>query len=122
MCKVLVVDDSDSWFSAVAAECEKVGISALRAFDHDQAMEAASEQRPSLVLVDLLVAAKAGAGFIRQLRSLPNMKDTPMLLTTSGTSVTTARHAVGGAAEVVGKDRRALASLSERLRKLPLSA
>lgn len=122
MSKVLVIDDSDTWFSAVAEECAKAGFSAIRAMDHDEAFVAVSEERPSLVLVDLLVAAKAGAGFIRRLRSMPQMKDTPMVLASSGTSAHTARQAVGGGAEVVSKDKRALEHLSERLRKLPLSA
>lgn len=122
MGKVLVIDDSDRWFSAVAAECEKVGFSALRAMNHDEAMSVANEQRPSLVVVDLLVAARAGAGFIRQLRSLPHMKNTTMLLATSGTSHASAKQAVGGAAEIVGKDSDSLVRLSEHLRKMPLNA
>lgn len=122
MSKVLVIDDSDTWFSAVAEECAKAGFSAVRAMDHAQAFAAVNEERPSLVMVDLLVAAKAGAGFIRRLRSMPQMKHTPMVLASSGTTSHTAKQAVGADAEVVAKDKQSLQSLSERLRKLPLSA
>lgn len=120
---VLVIDESDAWFMAVATECEKLGYSAVRARHRDEALAAAQQQKPVLVMVDLLLAAKSGAGFIRRLRSLPAMKGTPMLLATSGTDANRAQQAVGGAqAQVVEKNKQSLHALSERLRALPVSA
>lgn len=120
---VLVIDESDAWFSAVASECQKHGYQAIRARHRDEALHAAQDQRPSLVMVDLLLAAKAGAGFIRQLRSIPALKDTPMLLATSGTDPHRAQQAVGGTrAEVVAKNRRSLDAVMERLKAQPVSA
>ncbi len=124
MNKILVIDDSDSWFDAVAAECEKVGFSAVRAVHHKEALAVAQDESVSMVLVDLLVAAKAGAGFLRHLRSLPKLKNTPVILATTGTDPQKANQAVGGvsAHEVISKDRKSLETLSDRLRKLPVSA
>lgn len=123
MSRVLVIDDSEAWFTAIAAECEKAGYHAMRVADSDEAIQIAMQQPPSLVVVDVLIAAKAGASFIRQLRSLPSMKNTPMLLATAGTHPHTARQALGGtSAEIVPKDRRSLETLSDKLRKLPVSA
>ena len=125
MGKVLVIDDSEAWFTAVAAECEKAGYSAMRVSDSDEALELVTRQPPLLVLVDVLIAAKAGASFIRQLRSLPSMNNTPMLLTTAGINpnTATARQALGGSsAEIIPKNKSSLEAFSEKLRQLPLTA
>lgn len=122
MSKVLVIDDSDSWFDAVAAECEKAGYSVIRAQHHREALEMQPDEPVSLVMVDLLIAAKAGAGFMRQLRSRPQLKNAPMLLATAGTSPAKAMQAVGGTtAEIISKDSRSLGSLFEKLRALPVA-
>lgn len=123
MSRVLVIDDSEAWFTAIAAECEKVGYQAMRVSDGDEAIQIAASQPPSLVVVDVLIAARAGASFIRQLRSLPSMRNTPMLLATAGTNPHTARQALGGSsAEIVPKNRQSLEGLSDKLRRLPISA
>ena len=120
---VLVIDDSESWFSAIAVECEKAGYSAMRVSDSDEAIDFVTRQPPLLIVVDVLIAAKAGASFIRQLRSLPSMSNTPMLLTTAGVNAKTARLALGVTSEeIIPKNKRALETFSEKLRKLPLSA
>ena len=122
MNKILIIDDSDSWFDAVAAECEKAGFYAIRAMRHDEPLDLKGDDTISMVLVDLLVATKAGAGYIRQLRSQPKLKNAQMLLATAGTNAQSAMHAVGGrSAEVIAKDATSLASIAERLRKLPVA-
>jgi len=123
MGKVLVIDDSEAWFTAIAAECEKAGYSAMRVSDSDEALDLVTRQPPMLIVVDVLIAAKAGASFIRQLRSLPSMNNTPMLLTTAGTNPNAARQALGGSsAEIIPKNKHSLETLAEKLRKLPISA
>ena len=120
---ILVIDDSESWFSAIAVECEKAGYSAMRVSDSEAAIELVGRQPPLLIVVDVLIAAKAGASFIRQLRSLPSMSNTPMLLTTAGVNAKTARLALGVTSEeIIPKNKRSLETFSEKLRKLPLSA
>jgi DNA-binding response OmpR family regulator len=123
MSKVLVVDDSDLWCSAVALELGKAGYSVIRARHHVEALAAAAEERPDLVMVDVLLAARAGAGFVRQMRSIPTMKDTPMLLTTTGTERAAVQGAMGVAAEeIMPKSRQSLDDLSQRLRAIGISA
>ena len=122
MSKVFVIDDSDSWFSAVAAECEKAGYGVIRALHHGEALAIDPDEPVSLVMVDLLLAAKAGAGFMRQLRSRPKLKNAPMLLATTGTNAARAQQAVGGmSAEIISKDPKSLGSLSQKLRALPVA-
>lgn len=122
MSKVLLIDDSDLWCAAVASELEKAGHTVVRAHDQEEAILAASGERPSLVLVDLLLAAKGGASFVRKLRSLPAMKNTPMLLTTAGTNREVAQHAVGQAADqIITKDKQSLDAITQRLARLPMA-
>ncbi|GEM_PF-6606632 len=120
MRKILVIDDHDPWCDNVALELQKAGHEVIRARDEAQAVAAASDERPSLVLVDLLVAAKAGAGFVRRLRSLPSMRNTPMLLTTAGTNRQVAQHALGQSAdEIITKNKHSMSTIIERLMRLP---
>jgi CheY-like chemotaxis protein len=122
MSKVLLIDDSDPWCATVSCELGKAGHTVVRARDQEEAIAAATDQRPSLVLVDLLLAAKAGAGFVRKLRSLPAMRNIPMLLTTAGTNRQMAQHAVGQAADqIITKDRGSLDAIAQRLAKLPMA-
>lgn len=122
MSKVLVVDDSDVWCDAVATELGKAGYSVIQAKHQAEALAVAADEKPSLILVDLLIAAQAGVGFVRRLRSLPSMKDIPMMLTTAGTDPRAVQRAMGdGINHVISKNRRALGDLSELLRK-PLAA
>lgn len=123
MSKILLIDDSDPWCTTVASELEKAGHTVVRARDQEEALSAASDERPSLVLVDMLLAAKAGASFVRKLRSLPNMQNTPMLLTTAGTNRQMAQHALGHTADqIITKDRQSLSKITERLARLPMAS
>lgn len=123
MNKVLVIDDSDAWYSAVESELGKQGCTVVRAQNHAQAISAATDEQPDLVIIDLLLATRAGAGFVRRLRSLPNLKNTPMVLTSSGTGHTAVTHALGPhAQDIVPKNSTGLGSITDRLRQLPVSA
>ena len=122
MSKILVIDDADPWCSTVASELEKAGHTVIRARDEKEAVSSASDEHPALVLVDMLIAVKAGAGFVRKLRSLPAMKRTPMLVVTAGTNRHAAEHALGQAAnQIITKDANSLNTIVERLAKLPLA-
>ena len=123
MAKVLLVDDSDTWCNTVVAEFGKAGIVVIRARHYDEARLAAQDEDLSLVMVDMLVAARAGAGFVRKLRSLPSLKNTPVLLTTTGTDHSAVHQAMGDSVdEIMSKNRSSLDGLTRRLTKLPLSA
>lgn len=123
MNKVLVIDDSDAWAQTVEAELGKAGYSVLRARQSEEALETAADEKPELVLVDLLMAARAGAGFFRRMRTMPMLKNTLMLLTTTGTAHTAVEEALGVRHDqIIRKNRSALDEVSARLRRLPLSA
>lgn len=122
MSKILVVDDYDPWCATIVFELEKAGHTVVHARNEKEAVAAAADGRPSLVLIDLLVAAKAGAGFVRKLRSLPTMRNTPLLLATAGTNRAVAQHAVGQAADqIIPKDESAMNVITARLSGLPLA-
>jgi CheY-like chemotaxis protein len=123
MNKVLVIDDSDAWYSAVENELGKQGCTVVRARHQDQAISAATDEQPDLVIIDLLLATRAGAGFVRRLRSLPNLKNIPMVLTSSGTGQGAVTSALGPQAQdVIPKNAKGLGTITDRLRKLPVSA
>lgn len=121
--KVLLIDDSDSWCKAVTEELDKAGIGVIRFRDYKEALAEITSERPFLVMVDLLVATRAGAGFVRRLRSLPWLKNIPLLLTTVGTAPQAVFQAVGASSnEVVSKNKSTIEGLAERLKSLPASA
>ena len=66
MSTVLVIDDSDMWCDAVELELGKHGYTVLRARHQDEAMSAAMEEQPTLVVIDVLLAARRRRGLCPQ--------------------------------------------------------
>lgn len=86
MALILAVDDSPSMRKMVAFTLTGAGYQVLEAVDGQDALEQAQKQQVDLILTDQNMPRLDGLGLIRKLRSMPNYKDTPILMLTTESS------------------------------------
>ena len=87
MATILAVDDSTSMRQMIAFTLKGAGYTVVEAADGQKALQAAKTQSFNLVISDVNMPVMDGIALIKQLRTLPSYKFTPILmLTTEGGS------------------------------------
>lgn len=81
--KILVVDDDLDTLKLIGTTLEKQGYIIVAAKDGVEAMEKVAEQRPDLILLDVMMPKMDGYEVTRRLRSDPNTKNIPIVLFTA---------------------------------------
>ena len=81
--KILVVDDSPSELRMITTPLEANGFDFVTAVDGEEALEKASSEQPSLILLDVILPKKNGFQVCRQLKTSPDTKDIKIILLTS---------------------------------------
>ncbi|PPD20957.1 MAG: response regulator [Methylomonas sp.] len=83
MATILAVDDSASMRQMVSFTLKGAGYDVVEAVDGVDALNKAKTQAFDCVVTDVNMPNKDGIALIRDLRSLPNYKFTPMLMLTT---------------------------------------
>jgi len=83
MPRILIVDDSASHNHASAQILRKQGFEVLKAKDAEQGFSLASEHRPDLILMDVVMPGINGFEAIRLLKSNTLTKSIPIILVSS---------------------------------------
>jgi two-component system chemotaxis response regulator CheY len=86
MTKILAVDDSASMRQMVAFTLRGKGYDVVEAGDGQQALQMAKSQKFDLVLSDVNMPVMDGLTLVKELRTLPQYKFTPILLLTTESS------------------------------------
>lgn len=86
MATILAVDDSASIRQMVAFTLKQAGHQVIEAADGEQALSLARTQKADLVITDINMPKMDGITLIKNLRTLPNYKFTPILTLTTETS------------------------------------
>ncbi|WP_337288211.1 response regulator transcription factor [Candidatus Methylomirabilis sp.] len=81
--KVLVVDDEKDITALVAYHLEREGFRVLQAHDGLQALELIKRERPSLLVLDLMLPHLSGLDVCRRLRKEPDTARLPILMLTA---------------------------------------
>ena len=87
MTKILAVDDSASMRQMVSFTLQGAGYEVVEACDGQDAFNKAKQGGVDLVLSDVNMPVMDGITLIKNLRSLPNYKFTPILMLTTELSV-----------------------------------
>jgi CheY-like chemotaxis protein len=82
-CHVLVVDDEEGIRDTLREVVEMGGGSAVLAANGEEALRLMTEQRPCLVIIDLLMPVLSGAELVATMRSRPELSDIPFIISTS---------------------------------------
>ncbi len=80
---VLVVEDEKEIVTLLRYNLEKEGYEVTEANDGEEAMMLASEKQPDLVLLDWMLPQISGIEVCRQLRSLPETRNVPIIMLTA---------------------------------------
>ncbi len=83
MAKILAVDDSASMRQMVAFTLKGAGHTVVEACDGQQGLDQAQRGQFDLVLSDVNMPIMDGITFVKNLRTLPNYKFTPILMLTT---------------------------------------
>lgn len=83
--KVLVVEDSPTHMRVITELLESAGYEVITAVDGEQAMEQAVSEKPSLIMLDVILPKKNGFQVCRQLKTTPDTKDIKIIMLTSKT-------------------------------------
>ena len=81
--KILIADDEPNIVISLEYLMKREGYEVLVARDGTQALEAILRERPSLVLLDVMMPGKTGFDVCQEVRATPGVKDTPILMLTA---------------------------------------
>jgi DNA-binding response OmpR family regulator len=90
---VLVVDDDPDLVEAVSIELEKKNFRVAKAYDGEEAWEKIKEDRPDLIILDVMMPRKNGYTVCDEIKKDPKYQDiVVILLTAVGSAVTSSRY------------------------------
>jgi len=90
---ILVVDDDPDLVEAVSMKLESKGYRVAKAYDGNQAWDKIKEERPKLLILDVMMPNKNGYQVCDEIKKDPDYKDIiVVLLTAVGEAVTTTRY------------------------------
>ena len=83
MGRVLVIDDEPDVLLLCRVNLEHAGHQVVTAVDGEEAIRLASQDRPDVVVLDLMLPQRDGFGVLRDLRALTSMADVPVVVLTA---------------------------------------
>ncbi len=81
--KILVVEDDLDILRLVTFSLEKSGYEVLTAVNGKEGLEKATNDRPDIILLDLMMPFMGGAEMLERLKEIPDMKDVPVIILTA---------------------------------------
>lgn len=83
MAKVLIVDDTMSELELIEKFLDENGYTVIRATDAKSALTKASEQKPDVVVTDVVMPGMSGFELCRSLKNNPDTKNVPIIILSS---------------------------------------
>ena len=81
--KILVVEDSPPILRTISEILQNHGYQTLTAVDGEEALEKTIQEKPRLILMDIILPKKNGFQVCRQLKTSPDTRDIRILMLTS---------------------------------------
>jgi DNA-binding response OmpR family regulator len=102
---ILVVDDDPDLVGAVSMKLESENFRVAKAYDGIQAWEKIKEEKPALVILDVMMPKKNGYEVCEEIKKDPEYKDmTVVLLTAVGSAVTSTNYTHRGGRTTLADD------------------
>jgi CheY-like chemotaxis protein len=86
--KILIVDDEADQRTFLSTVLEENGYASISAKDGVEGLELLRQEKPDLVLLDLMMPKKSGISMFQELRSDPNLSHIPVIVVTGVSEVT----------------------------------
>ena len=81
--RILIAEDHPDSREALRELLEAFGFEVLEAMNGEDAVRAALEQKPRLILMDVMMPEKDGFQAIREIRQIPELARTPIIAVTA---------------------------------------
>ena len=81
--KILLVDDDEDFVEATKLVLESKPYEVVAAYDGDEGLAKARQERPDLIILDIIMPVKDGFNAAEQLKKDPKLCDIPVLMLTS---------------------------------------
>jgi len=85
--KILVVDDEKELIALVSLHMKMAGFEVFTAANGEKALELSREEKPDLIILDLMIPKIDGWQVCEQLREDPATKDIPVIMLTARTQI-----------------------------------
>ncbi|HIE08638.1 MAG TPA: response regulator, partial [Armatimonadetes bacterium] len=76
--KILVVDDEKHIVRLVQVNLERAGYEVITAYDGDEALKKVKEERPDLIVLDVMMPKMDGFEVMKHLKADPTTRDIPV--------------------------------------------
>lgn len=91
---ILIVEDDKIIIKTLGEGLKQEGFNVIHAYDGEQGLESISENKPDLVLLDIIMPKMDGFTMLKKLRSMPDIKDTPVIVLSNLSSANDTAEAV----------------------------
>ncbi len=81
--KILIIEDEDEFYFFYEMMLENTDYAIQRAIDGEQAFEMIKNEKPDLIILDLLLDQMKGEDFLKQLKSNPQYVSIPIIIASS---------------------------------------
>jgi len=81
--KILLVDDDKDFVEATKLVLESKPYEVIFAYNGDEGLAKAREEKPDLIILDIIMPVKDGFGAAEQLKKDPDLKEIPVIMLTS---------------------------------------
>ncbi|MDE2173650.1 MAG: response regulator [Patescibacteria group bacterium] len=78
--KVMIVEDDRFLSSLIKARLEKDGFTVLQAFDGAEAIERLKEEKPDLIILDLIMPKVTGFEVLQSISITPGLEKVPVVI------------------------------------------
>ncbi|OEU46893.1 MAG: hypothetical protein BBJ60_04940 [Desulfobacterales bacterium S7086C20] len=86
--KILIVDDEPDIIAFLGALLDENGYASVSAKDGTEGLELLRDEKPDLVLLDLMMPKKSGITMFQELRKDPDLSSVPVVVVTGVSEVT----------------------------------
>lgn len=81
--KILIIEDETALLYALKAELTQNGFEIMEAVDGEKGLQALKQQKPDLIILDLLLPGIDGFEVLRRLKSKNQTKNIPVIILTN---------------------------------------
>ncbi len=85
-CRIMVVDDEPGIVDIARANLEGSGFSVIEAYDGEEALRKIKEEKPDLVVLDILMPEMDGWDVLERIESDPDLSGIPVIMLTARVS------------------------------------
>ena len=116
--KILIVEDDTILSKVITEELQEAGFEVIQAFDGEKGLEMTKEQKPNLVLLDIMMPKMNGLEVLESLKNNSETQNIPVfILTVLGADEDIRKGLELGAKDYIVKSQHAVSEIVEKIDK-----